>query len=107
MEDNLISIAIAIISGLSSVGAWKFYETKIKVKSELNLSPQKANENFIEDLQARVAKLEALLIESSEEKDSMREKITELSAEISGLKVKLQYLEADNESLRIKLRSKM
>lgn len=106
MEDNLISIAIAIISGLSSVGAWKFYETKIKVKSELDLSPQKANENFIEDLQARVAKLEALLIESSEEKDSMREKITELSAEISGLKVKLQYLESDNESLRIKLRSK-
>jgi len=106
VEDNLISIAIAIISGLSSVGAWKFYETKIKVKSELDLSPQKANENFIEDLQARVAKLEALLIESSEEKDSMREKITELSAEISGLKVKLQYLESDNESLRIKLRSK-
>lgn len=106
MNENLINIAIAIISGLSSVGAWKFYETKIKVQSELDLSPQKANENFIQDLQSRVAKLEALLIESSEEKDTMREKITELSSEISGLKVKLQYLESDNESLRIKLRSK-
>lgn len=106
MEQNFINILIAVISGLSSVGAWKFYETKVKVKAEADLSPQKANENFIHDLQARVAKLEALLIESSEEKDTMREKITELSAEISGLKVKLQYLESDNESLRIKLRSK-
>jgi len=106
VEQNIVNILIAVISGLSSVGAWKFYETKIKVNAEVELSPQKANENFIKDLQARVAKLEALLIESSEEKDTMREKITELSSEISGLKVKIKFLESDNENLRIKNRGK-
>ena len=106
MNENIIHVLIALISALGSVGAWRFYELKLKYRSDKELSPQKANELFIQDLQGRVAKLEALLIESSEEKDSMREKITELSAEISGLKVKLQYLESDNESLRIKLRSK-
>ena len=106
MEPNLISIFIAVISGLSSVGAWRFYETKIKIKSQTILSPQKANEAFITDLQSRVAKLEALLIESSEDKDIMRDKITELSSSISGLKVKIKYLESDNEILRLKNRKK-
>ena len=106
MDENIINVLIAILSAFTSVGAWKFYETKIKVKAEQDLSPQKANENFIHDLQARVAKLESLLIESSEEQDVMREKITELSSEISGLRVKIQYLEADNESLRLKFKRK-
>ena len=59
-----------------------------------------ANENFIQDLQARVAKLECLLIESSEEKDEMRETITSLSSEVSGLKVKIEFLEEENAYLK-------
>ena len=65
MDENIIHVLLAIISALSSVGAWRFYETKVKAKSAKYQNPQKANENFIADLQARVAKLETLLIESS------------------------------------------
>jgi peptidoglycan hydrolase CwlO-like protein len=88
MNENIIHVLLAIISALSSVGAWRFYETKIKSKDARFQNPQKANENFIADLQARVAKLESLLIESSEEKDEMRDIITGLSSEVSALKGK-------------------
>jgi peptidoglycan hydrolase CwlO-like protein len=100
MEENIIHLIIAIISALSSVGAWRFYETKIKIKSAKYQNPQKANENFIADLQARVAKLETLLIESSEEKDEMRNIITDLSSEVSALKVKIKFLEEENTYLK-------
>ncbi len=100
MPENAIHLIIAIISALSSVGAWRFYETKVKLKSAKYQNPQKANENFIADLQSRVAKLETLLIESSEEKDEMRDIITDLSSSVSGLKVKIKFLEEENTYLK-------
>ena len=100
MNDNIIHILIALISALGSVGAWRFYETKLRLKSSREASSQKANENFIQDLQERVNKLEALLVESSEEKDEMRDKITALSSDIAGLKVKIKFLEEENTYLK-------
>ena len=100
MNENLVHILIAVISALGSVGAWRFYETKLKLKSDREASSQQANENFILNLQERVNKLEALLIESSEEKDEMRNKITTLSSEVAGLKVKLKFLEEENTYLK-------
>ena len=100
MEENILHVVIAMISALGSVGAWRFYEAKLKLKSRKEFNPQRANENFIADLQARVAKLEALLIESSEEKDFMRETITSLSSEVSALKVKIEFLEEENSYLK-------
>jgi len=100
MEENILHIVIALISALGSVGAWRFYETKLKIKSNKEGNPQQANENFINDLQSRVAKLEALLVESSEEKDEMRDTITKLSSEVAGLKVKIKFLEEENTYLK-------
>ena len=60
MDENIIHVLLALISALGSVGAWRFYETKVKSKAARFQNPQKANENFIADLQARVAKLESL-----------------------------------------------
>ena len=100
MNDNVIHILIALISALGSVGAWRFYETKLRLKSSREANSQQANENFIQDLQERVNKLEALLIESSEEKDELRDTITQLSSEVSGLKVKIKFLEEENTYLK-------
>ena len=100
MEDNLFTTIIAIVSSAGSVGAWRFYESKLKYKAQRSENPQKANERFITDLQSRVTKLEALLIQSSEDKDFMRETITILSSEVSALKVQVQYLESENNFLK-------
>ena len=100
MNDNIIHILIAVVSALGSVGAWRFYETKLRLKSNREASTQQANENFIQDLQERVNKLEALLVESSEEKDEMRDTITKLSSEVSALQVKIGYLEEENIFLK-------
>ena len=100
MNENIIHVLIALISALGSVGAWRFYELRLKYRSDKELSPQQANENFIKDLQARVAKLEALLIESSEEKDRLREDIIELTSEVATLKQKSKYLDKENTYLK-------
>ena len=50
MNENIVHILIALISALGSVGAWRFYETKLRLKSNKEGNPQQANENFIQDL---------------------------------------------------------
>jgi len=47
-----------------------------------------------------VLKLETLLIESSKEKDTMRESILVLTAQVSKLEVEVDFLRKDNEKLR-------
>tara|TARA_R110002050_G_scaffold216248_1_gene352349 strand:+ start:1025 stop:1351 length:327 start_codon:yes stop_codon:yes gene_type:complete len=100
MNENIIHAIIATISALGSVGAWRFYELKLKYKADKELSPQKANELFIQDLQGRVSKLEALLIESSEEKDRLRNDIIKLSSEVATLKEKSKHLDKENTYLK-------
>ena len=104
MNENIIHVIIALISALGSVGAWRFYELKLKYKSDKEQNPQKVNELFIKDLQARVTKLEALLIESSEEKDKLREDIIKLTSEVAALKEKSKHLDKENTYLKGKTR---
>ena len=55
---------------------------------------------FRDDLRDRVLKLETLLVESSKEKDKMRENIISLTSQVSRLEVEVEFLRKDNEALR-------
>ena len=53
----------------------------------------KENEEFIRhDCKDRISKLEALLAESSKEKDEMRQQILELVSEVASLRTEIKYL---------------
>ena len=51
------------------------------------------DEEFIRhDCKDRISKLEALLSESSKEKDEMRQQILELVSEVAALRTEIKYL---------------
>jgi hypothetical protein len=57
------------------------------------------DEDFIRhDCKDRISKLEALLAESSKEKDEMRAQILELVAEVAALRTEIKYLTDKNRS---------
>jgi hypothetical protein len=79
---------------LGSASAWRFYEKRAEKRRE--------EDNFIrEDCRDRIAKLEVLLLKSSEEKDQMRETILKLVEQVSALTVKVQFLEEENKMLKL------
>jgi hypothetical protein len=41
MEENALHVIIVAISSLGSVGAWRFYESKLKYKAQRAENPQK------------------------------------------------------------------
>jgi hypothetical protein len=96
--ENLYSVLITAITILGGTSAWSYYEKRALAKEK--------DDDFIKtDCKERIGKLEALLIQSSKEKDEMRLMILELTKEVAALSVKVEYLNKENQELNKKLKS--
>jgi hypothetical protein len=90
--ESIWTVIITLITVLGSTSAWKYYEKRAEVKRD--------DDNFVkQDCRERIAKLEALLQESSEEKDKMRETILVLTEKVSALSVRVEFLQKENNDL--------
>lgn len=98
--DSITTIIVTLITVLTSAGAWKFYENRMKIKAETDMSDKKEQNLYRDDLRDRVKKLEKLLEQSSIEKDEMRNQILSLTKEVSELRTKVSFLEKENERLK-------
>jgi septal ring factor EnvC (AmiA/AmiB activator) len=89
--DNIYTVLMTAITVLGSAAAFRFYEKKSMRKER--------DEDFIRhDCKDRISKLEALLAESSKEKDEMRTQILGLVAEVAALRTEIKYLTEKNKA---------
>ena len=85
-SDNIYTVLMTAITVLGSAAAFRFYEKKSMRKER--------DEEFIRhDCKDRISKLEALLVESSREKDELRKMILELTKEVATLRTKVEFFE--------------
>jgi hypothetical protein len=83
--ENLYSVIITAITVLGGTTAFRYYEKRAIHREN--------DEDFIRhDCKDRIAKLEALLLQSSIEKDEMRKQILDLVAEVASLRTEIKYL---------------
>ena len=86
------AVLATLITVLGSSSAWRYYEKRSMQRDR--------DEDFIRhDCRDRITKLEAILIENSEEKDSMRKTILELTEKVAKLTVNVEYLQKENAEL--------
>ena len=98
-NDSVWTVLITVITVLGSASAWRFYEKRAMRKER--------DEEFIRhDCRDRIAKLEALLQESSREKDDMRSTILLLTEKVSALTVKVEFLQKENSELIDEMRKR-
>ena len=83
--DNVWSVIITAITVLSGTSAFRFYEKRAQRK-------ERDDEFIRHDCKDRIAKLEALLERSSQEKDEMRKQILDLVGEVAALRTEIKYL---------------
>lgn len=93
MEQQTIwTVLITLVSVLGGGSAWRFYEKRAMKKER--------DEDFIKnDCKDRIAKLEALLENSSREKDEMRATILKLTEQVAQLTVKVEFLQQKNSNV--------
>jgi peptidoglycan hydrolase CwlO-like protein len=90
--ENIYSVLITAITVLGGASAFRYYEKRAQKK-------EKDDEFIKHDCKDRIAKLEALLSESSREKDEMRAMILDLTKEVAALSVKVEFLTKENDKL--------
>ena len=94
-QNNIYSVLITAITVLGGTAAWRFYEKRADRKER--------DDDFIRhDCRDRIAKLEALLVQSSKEKDEMRVMILDLTKQVAELRVTVDFLRVENAELEKK-----
>jgi septal ring factor EnvC (AmiA/AmiB activator) len=83
--DNVWSVLITTITVLGGTSAFRFYEKR-------SMRKERDDEFIRHDCKDRIAKLEALLAQSSKEKDEMRKQILDLVSEVASLRTEIKYL---------------
>ena len=83
--ENIYSVVITAITVLGGTTAFRFYEKRAMRK-------ERDDEFIRHDCKDRIAKLEALLEKSAQEKDEMRQQILDLVAEVASLRTEIKYL---------------
>jgi septal ring factor EnvC (AmiA/AmiB activator) len=90
--ENIYSVLITAITVLGGTTAFRYYEKRAVKKDR--------DDEFIRhDCKDRISKLEALLQQSSEEKDELRNMVLNLTKEVAALTVKVEYLTRENDKL--------
>ena len=97
--ENIYSVIITAITVLGGTTAFRFYEKRAMRK-------ERDDEFIRHDCKDRIAKLEALLAQSSKEKDEMRNMILDLTKQVAALTVKVEYLTKENDELAKKTKTK-
>lgn len=102
--DNYVQIIVTIVTVLGSASIWKYLEARLKVKSEEKKSEAENNDGvqYRDDLKNRVRNLEAMLANSSDEKEDLRKQVLILTEEVSALRIKVEFLEKENDRLKNK-----
>ena len=93
--ENIYSVLITAITILGGTTAFRFYEKRAMRK-------ERDDEFIRHDCKDRISKLEALLVESSREKDDLRKMVLDLTKEVAALSVKVEFLTKENEELHKK-----
>jgi peptidoglycan hydrolase CwlO-like protein len=92
-NSNLWTVLITAITVLGSTSAFRYYEKRALHKER--------DDDFIRhDCKDRISKLEALLEESSKEKDDLRNLILKLTSEVAELRTKVEFLTHENGKLK-------
>ena len=99
--DNFLQITLAVIGVLGSASVWRYFEAKLKSNIEEKRFELQNNEGvqYRNELKTRVTNLEDLLESSGKEKDTLRQQVLDLVAEVHALRVEVDYLKKENQSL--------
>jgi peptidoglycan hydrolase CwlO-like protein len=90
--ENMYSVLITAITVLGGTTAFRFYE-KRAMRKERDYECIRHYCKYI------ISKLEALLENSSKEKDELRSMVLELTREVAALSVKVEFLTKENDKL--------
>ena len=93
--ENLYSVLITAITVIGGGAAFRYYEKRAQKR-------ERDDEFIRHDCKDRITKLEALLVQSSKEKDELRLMVLDLTRQVAELRVTVEFLREENTYLEKK-----
>jgi len=100
MEQYIFTVIITALTVLFSAEAWRYYRSRLTINHNKESMAEKREKAYVDSLETRICKLEDLLGASSAEKDDLRDKVIDLTAEVATLRERVKSLEAENDRLK-------
>tara|TARA_Y100000361_G_scaffold35775_1_gene30199 strand:+ start:2404 stop:2712 length:309 start_codon:yes stop_codon:yes gene_type:complete len=100
MEQYIFTVIITALTVLFSAEAWRYYRSKLNINYNKESMAEEKERAYVNSLELRVCKLEDLLGASAAEKDDLRDKVIDLTAEVATLRERVKSLEAENDRLK-------
>ena len=100
MEEYIFTVIITALTVLFSAEAWRYYRSKLNINYNKESMAEKRERAYVDSLEQRVCKLEDLFGTSAAEKDDLRDKVIDLTAEVATLRERVKSLEAENDRLK-------
>jgi polyhydroxyalkanoate synthesis regulator phasin len=100
MEQYIFTVIITALTVLFSAEAWRYYRSKLNINYNKESMAEQRERAYVDSLEQRVCKLEDLLGTSAAEKDDLRDKVIDLTAEVATLRERVKSLEAENDRLK-------
>ena len=100
MEQYIFTVVITALTVLFSAEAWRYYRSKLNINYNKESMAEQRERAYVDSLEQRVCKLEDLLGTSAAEKDDLRDKVIDLTAEVATLRERVKSLEAENDRLK-------
>ena len=94
------TVLVTLITVLGSGAAWRYYEKKLSFRLQEKKIEEIEDTMHITDLRKRIEKLEKLLEDAKDEKDTLRSQLIKLSSETAAMRTELEYLIKENKLLR-------
>ncbi|MBE18117.1 MAG: hypothetical protein CMH79_05075 [Nitrospinae bacterium] len=100
MGEQLTTIIITALTVLGSSEAWKFFKTRLQLKSKEKNKQFDTDQAYNKDLKERVQQMEGMLLQCVQAKDDMQQMVLDLTSEVSTLRERVVHLEKENERLK-------
>ena len=100
MGEQLTTIIITTLTVLGSSEAWKFFKTRLQLKSKEKNKQFDTDQAYNKDLKERVQQMEGMLLQCVQAKDDMQQMVLDLTSEVSTLRERVVHLEKENERLK-------
>lgn len=98
--ESYVTIIVTAITVLGSSTAWRFYESRMKLRSEEEMDRRKQSNQMHLELRERVAVLESKLERAEREKDEMQQEMFKLIESLAAIKVEVEFLRKENAYLK-------
>lgn len=107
MNQDLITVGLAVVTALSSTKAWEYWQQRSTDKQKERESASAETHLYRDDLRKEVSRLRSELqnvyVQRENELKELNAAIAELREQLATFKTRVEFLEKENEDLRGRL----